>query len=842
MHRLLLFLLGSLIISSTALCQKLKLNESEYFETPGFNVLVFSNQYTGFFFDEKTAGVEFIHHGVRTVTNGAVRLRPTPEQWDQIPMVTKRTVDKEHQTIEVSLHYKEYEFDSRVKVTPKGDGFTIAVVLDKPLPKSLEGKAGFNLEFLPSAYFEKTFLMDGKPGIFPFYPNGPVTVKPLRDKVPQFGGHSTFDDRGRNEYVDPEPIAEGHMFALAPEDPERFVTIASSTGSLLLYDGRNNAQNGWFVVRTMIPSNKTGTVVEWTVTPHAIENWKRKPIVSYSQAGYMPDQKKVAVVELDKNDTPLPTVSLYKVEANGSLTKALTGSAVVWGKYFRYKYLTFDFSAVKNPGVYMLEYGDQRTQPFPINSTVYDNSWQLTLDVYLPVQMDHMLVNEAYRVWHGRPYKDDCLQAPVNHQHFDGYRMGPTTETKYASLEHIPGMAVGGWFDAGDFDIQTGSHNAVVSNLSQAWTMFHLTHDETFIDQKNNFVDIHRPDGVPDLLQQIEHGTLQLVAQQKNIGHAVVGIIVPNLHQYHHLGDAINETDNLPYNSKLKPYETDGVSSGTLDDRWAFTNRQPWLNYGSCAALAEASRALKGYNDQLAEEALHYAIGAWNKEHDSPVKMEMTWGDSTWIMPNVEVPAALQLYISTKEEKYGKRFLELMWDDLDKNLEMSIISAVRAIPYFPADYKTKLTPYVVKYKNNLEALKKENPFGIPFRMRNWGGNQMIVQGAITNYYLAKAFPEIISPEATLNGLNYIFGCHPYSNISFVSGVGTHSKKVAYGNNRANFSFIPGGVVPGLLMLNPDFPENKEDWPFFWGENEYVIDIASAYIFLANAAIDLTQKK
>src|SRR3546814_8646606 len=77
-----------------------------------------------------------------------------------------------------------------------------------------------------------------------------------------------------------------------------------------------------------------------------------------------------------------------------------------------------------------------------------------------------------------------------------------------------------------------------------------------------------------------------------------------------------------------------------------------------------------------------------------------------------------------------------------------------------------------------------------------------------------------------------------SDISFVSGVGTRSKEVAYGNNRADFSFIAGGVVPGALIIKPDFPENHEDWPFFWGENEYVVPEASAFIELANAANDL----
>jgi len=50
------------------------------FETAGFNVLVFSNQYNGFFYDEKTAGIELIHHGVRTATGGAHPNRPRLRQ------------------------------------------------------------------------------------------------------------------------------------------------------------------------------------------------------------------------------------------------------------------------------------------------------------------------------------------------------------------------------------------------------------------------------------------------------------------------------------------------------------------------------------------------------------------------------------------------------------------------------------------------------------------------------------------------------------------------------------------------------------------------------------------
>src|SRR5512139_982025 len=86
-------LLGPLAGRLPAADGRLALNDREYLEQRGLNVLVFSSEYNGMFFDEKTAGIELIHHGVRTATGGAVRLKPTPEQWDAIPKLVKRTVD-----------------------------------------------------------------------------------------------------------------------------------------------------------------------------------------------------------------------------------------------------------------------------------------------------------------------------------------------------------------------------------------------------------------------------------------------------------------------------------------------------------------------------------------------------------------------------------------------------------------------------------------------------------------------------------------------------------------------------------------------------------------------------
>src|SRR5436190_2459509 len=139
------FLSGVVLLLSASnygRCQNLKLNDLEYFETQGVNVLVYNNLFTGGFNDEKNAGIELIHHGVRTAQGGAVRLSNTPEQWDLVPEITNRKVDRALKSIEATLRYKDYNFDSRVVVTAKGEGVEISVYLDKPVPTALEGDAG----------------------------------------------------------------------------------------------------------------------------------------------------------------------------------------------------------------------------------------------------------------------------------------------------------------------------------------------------------------------------------------------------------------------------------------------------------------------------------------------------------------------------------------------------------------------------------------------------------------------------------------------------------------------------------------------------------------------------
>ncbi|WP_228852960.1 cellulase N-terminal Ig-like domain-containing protein [Aegicerativicinus sediminis] len=833
-----------LAICTFAMCnnvssQELQLNELEYFEKQGINILVYNNLFTGGFNDEKNAGIELIHHGVRTAQGGAVRLSSTPEQWDLVPAIPSRTVDTTTNTIESILRYEDYDFESRVTVKAKGKGVEITVSLDKPLPKELEGNAGFNLEFIPSQYWGKMYLMDGRTNLFPRYVVGNTITKSNNEKLKQFKGYVTSDDRGTGRFIEPLPLETGRKLILAPDDPERLVKITSTDTDLMLFDGRILAQNGWFVVRSLLPSGKTGKVLTWTIEPNAIEGWVRKPNIGFSQVGYLPSQQKVSVIELDKKDRPLSSASIHKISADGTSSEIYSGNIISWGDYYKYHYVKFDFSSVTTPGIYFIKYGDIKTNNFIIEETVYDQITDATSDIWIPIHMNHMFVNEAYRVWHGEPFKEGYLQAPPNTDHFDLHSQGPTTYTKYNALETIPGLNVGGFFDAGDFDIETGSNIFVVQNFVQTWENFKPLRDQTFIDEEQRYVDLHRPDGTPDVLQFIEHGTMQLVAQAEIIGHMAQTLSNSVLDNYHHLGDAASITDGLPYNQNLGPYEIakDGLSSGVKDDMWAFTSRNPSLDLRAAAMFASASRALKGYNDDLSNRALQQSRRLLKESKELLAKE--TEEDRIGWRSLGDLSTNLQLFISTGEQQYADKYLELLWPALERNVNFVILTSLHAIPHMDSSYKEKLRPYVIKYNDYITELEKDNPYGVPIGLGNWAGSGTIVSFGTTICFANKHFPEIIDARHAFKATNWLFGCHPYHNYSLVATLGAvRPKEVFYGNNRADFSFIPGNVAPGILFRKPDHFENYDDWPFLWGQNEGTIGGNTNYLIFGSAFKDL----
>ena len=821
-HRLFLLVLLFAGISVSQ-AQDLRLNDLEYFERQGVNVLVFSNSFNGGFNDEKNSGIEIIHHGVRTVQGGAVRLNNTPEQWDLVPKMTSRKVNQADGSIEVALRYDDYDFDSRIVVTGKGKAVEIAVYLDKPVPEKLAGEAGLNIEFLPSQYWLKTYSMDGRLGRFPRYATSQTITRPNSEKPRQFKGFKTYDDRGTNRFVDPLPLETGHSLTVATDAPDRMIRITSDDAELKLFDGRMLAQNGWFVLRSVLPAGKTGKVVTWTVEPHAIPGWIREPNIGFSQIGYTPEQPKVAVIELDKNDSlQNGSASLLRINPDGTTAEVYKSAVKAWGPYFKYNYVKFDFSTVREPGVYYIQYGNTKTNDFLIDEHVYDKITDATTDVWVPIHMNHMYVTEGYRTWHGEPFKEGYLQAPES-DHFDLHSQGKTTDTKYKPYELIPGLNVGGFFDAGDFDIETSSNINVVQNFIRTWELFHPQRDETFVSQQQRYVELHRPDGVPDILQFIEHGVLNLVAQAEQIGHMSQTLSNSVLDNYHHLGDAASITDGLHYDPSLKPYEVsaDGKRSGTPDDMWAFTTRNPRLDLQAAGIFTSAARVLRGYNDDLAARAQKQA-DRLRREANQLISQRPR-------RRNAQAEADNDWLTGTADGNY-------------RNVARNLQTMLDSIPMKDDAYKQSLRPAVQQYAEYIKSFDTQNPYGVPIGLGNWAGVNAVLNFGITVNYAHIYYPDIVSKDEVYRVANWLYGCHPYHNYSFVAVVGAaRPKQVFYGNNRADFSAIPGNVAPGLLFRKPDHFENYDDWPFLWGQNEGTIAGNTQYVIFGSSLKDIVKK-
>lgn len=157
---------------------------------------------------------------------------------------------------------------------------------------------------------------------------------------------------------------------------------------------------------------------------------------------------------------------------------------------------------------------------------------------------------------------------------------------------------------------------------------------------------------------------------------------------------------------------------------------------------------------------------------------------------------------------------------------------------FAKDFRLAL----VQYREELENLVGENPYGVPYHPSIWGAGWDIQRFGYQHYFLVSAYPDIFSTDPVYDALHFVLGRHPGSNTaSFASGVGAISATTAYGTTRADWSYVPGGVISGTAIIRPDLPELLE-FPYLWQQTEYVLGGGSShYMFLVLAAEKLLKE-
>ena len=824
---------------SSLQAQEFKLDPAGYFRNEGVDVMAFSDVYP----EGKQAGLTLIMNSNRVAASGDIRLETSQGQWQPLPVLRNRQVNEADNSITVTLSYPDssrhmtgfnptlypdFVFQYTVRVTGEGENVVVTVDLDTPVPQKYEGKVGFNLELYPGSLLGKPWIMDSKAGIFPAQANGPTiscesNTQWLGDFNPagkvdlkHLLGDGTYNPMIADDIV-AAPYARGKKFTKNPSDPYNKVTVRSEKGDLILYDGRMNHNNGWFVLRTEIPAGVSKNAIKWVITPHVVKDWLYTPVVQTSQVGYHPDQPKVAVIELDSRDKVNQEPVLYRITDAGEEVVP-GGPAQEWGKFLRYNYLRFDFSSVREEGLYQVRYGESASPVFRIAGDIYERGvWQPELEYFLPIQMCHMRVNEKYRVWHDLCHMDDARMAPVDLSHIDGYSSGPSTLTNYQPGDYVPGLTIGGWHDAGDYDLRVESQAGEAYILALAYEHFGIDYDATTIDHHKRITEIHQPDGKPDLLQQVENGALTVVAGYRALGRLYRGIICNSVRQYVHLGDASAHTDNV---------------TGNADDRWVFTEDNPYRELTTAAQLSAISRVLKNFNDTLSTQALDAAKELYQVTRtDERVK-------------GARIHAAVELYLTTGENAY-KDYVLAEQDYIVKHINRlgwfigRFDKAVNDAKFTQAMRQALLT-----VRDQYEQMKMQTPYGVPEDRGNLSSGSWDVQ-TLGYYYcfLQDAYPDLFTPDYIFNAIHFILGCHSGSNtVSFASGVGANSATVAYGVNRADGSYIPGGVTPGTVLIRPDLPE-LVPYPFIWQEGEYCMGgEASYFMYMVLAARKILNDK
>ena len=834
-HILTIIFLAFFLLPAGLDAQEFTLGPEGYFRNEGVDVMAFYDFYP----EGHQGGVCVIMNGKRVATNGDLRFEATPGQWQPVPRQISRKVGDDaivatlaypdssrHLTGFNPMVYPDVVIEYTVTTRAAGGHIEVTLDLDRPIPDAFIGKAGFNLEFFPGVLFGKPWMMDSQTGIYPRQPNSPLQIT-----APNYKHTGDFHQNGRPaidfdrliaegqgynpivaDDIIAEPYAVGRKFISRPDDPYSKLTVESLTEDLKLYDGRMNHNNGWFVLRSEIPAGATKGAVRWIITPSVVPGWRYVPVIQTSQVGYHPAQKKIAVLELDSRDAVNGPAELVCIDADGHKT-VFSAVPQVWGRFLRFNYARFDFSSVCKPGLYQVRYGGCESSVFRIDDGIYERGvWQPVIEYFLPNQMCHMRVNEKYRVWHDACHMDDALMA-LDENGIDGYNQQPGL-SPYAPGTAVPGVAAGGWHDAGDLDLRIESQAGESYILSMAYEQFHPQIDVTSIDFERRITEIHEPDGRNDILQQVENGALSVVSAYDALGRPYRGIISSRLRQYVILGDAAAMTDGIP---------------GNDDDRWIYTEHNPSRDRETAAQLAGTARVLKGFNDTLATRCLEIAKALFMSTEGN------------------KLHAAVELYLATGDKSYHDYILRNR-EDIFNNIGRSGWYVARVAREWESGKDKKERSFakefrsaLLNYRAQLQAVVSENPYGVPYHPSIWGAGWDIQRFGYEHYFLVSAYPDIFDCDPVFDALHFVLGRHPGTNTaSFASGVGAVSATTAYGTTRADWSYVPGGVISGTAIIRPDLPELLE-FPYLWQQTEYVLGGGSShYMFLVLAAVKLLQ--
>lgn len=297
--------------------ERIRLNSKEYFAAPGFSFLVFHNDYqVGF-----QGGLQMIQNGERILDSGDFYIIPRKGERAGRQAALRRLIDSERTTATVEAEVKGWKLRYNLICTTDGEKMAVRLKTLTPVPWDRVREAGFRIYIYPGDYYGKSFQGDNGSGNFPR----------------QYDGRHILM-KGTSRLL------------VAAEDPGRSFLITRSNETLQLADNRIHSPQPWFSVEAPLKTGSSEVRVE--ITPSMLPGWRRTPVIGISQIGYHPAQPKRAVIELDPRDDPTGEARLYRLRNGGTWKLVKSGRCKSWGEFLRYQYTIFDFTEVKQTGMY----------------------------------------------------------------------------------------------------------------------------------------------------------------------------------------------------------------------------------------------------------------------------------------------------------------------------------------------------------------------------------------------------------------------------------------------------------------------------------------------------------
>lgn len=531
-----------------------------------------------------------------------------------------------------------------------------------------------------------------------------------------------------------------------------------------------------------------------------------------NQLGYLPSIKKVALLTSEKQrhtgSWKLINTQSKEAIAEGELA---AGRMDMHTGFYTHR---IDFSNIKEPGTYQLEFQDAQSVEFDIAQKPYAELIKGLLRSYY-LQRCGAAINDPI----SGMKREICHLHDGMIAHDDGvHKKGDTLK------------GIGGWHDAGDYGKYVGPTAVVLLELLSRYERNEVVLSE---------LDLEIPESsnkLPDILDEMKIGLDWMLAMQRKDGavyRKLSGAKWPPL-------VAPEKDDQTRYLYGISSPET-----GKAIASWAL-----------------ASRIYKKHDAELADRYLNAAQLSWKwLSQQKDMIFDFHEGDDSGSGPyslneidqdralkmhdDDKFAAAMELYLTTADKSFEPYLTNTV-----KNLDLTLMEWKNASPqtmlnalWHPqAETLTELKD-IIRAKlatRSQEAYERsqKSAYGIANHRWIWGSNKMAAEEGILLQQGAKLLNKPEYKEAAWEQLHYLLGRNAF-NQTFVSGYGKNPVKNVnhiYGK-AAKFS-IPGLHVGGpneraQAGIAPKFkgPLSYVDSDKSYATNEYAIDYNSALIAL-----------